>query len=71
MKLTDQFKIGDRKVQTIDEAREAIEAAGTTVRIVFDRGLQSVIVITSLLQFFKFIKLKTKNTFAKARKSEY
>uniref|UniRef100_A0A8R1XZG6 PDZ domain-containing protein n=1 Tax=Onchocerca volvulus TaxID=6282 RepID=A0A8R1XZG6_ONCVO len=35
------IQIGDRKVQTIDEAREAIEAAGTTVRIVFDRGLQS------------------------------
>ncbi|KAM3716926.1 Disks large [Dirofilaria immitis] len=35
------IQIGDRIVQTVDEAREAIEAAGATIRIVFDRGLQS------------------------------
>ncbi|VDM11537.1 unnamed protein product [Wuchereria bancrofti] len=35
------IQIGDRTVQTVDEAREAIEAAGVSIRIVFDRGLQS------------------------------
>uniref|UniRef100_A0A915PLD1 PDZ domain-containing protein n=1 Tax=Setaria digitata TaxID=48799 RepID=A0A915PLD1_9BILA len=35
--------IGDRVVQTVDEARVAIEAAGVVVRIVFDRGLQSTV----------------------------
>lgn len=49
MKLMEQFKIGDRTVQTVDEARGAIEAAGVAIRIVFDRGLQSVTIITSLL----------------------
>uniref|UniRef100_A0A0R3RRZ3 PDZ domain-containing protein n=1 Tax=Elaeophora elaphi TaxID=1147741 RepID=A0A0R3RRZ3_9BILA len=42
VKLMEEFKIGDRTVQTVDEAREAIEAAGVTIRIVFDRGLQSI-----------------------------
>ncbi|VBB26040.1 unnamed protein product [Acanthocheilonema viteae] len=37
------IQIGDRIVQTVDEAREAIEAAGATIRIVFDRGLQSIV----------------------------
>ncbi|VDK72421.1 unnamed protein product [Litomosoides sigmodontis] len=36
------IQIGDRTVQTVDEARGAIEAAGVTIRIVFDRGLQSI-----------------------------
>lgn len=52
MKLMEVFQIGDHTVQTVDEAREAIQAAGVTVRIVFDRGLQSVIVITIILNLF-------------------
>ncbi|VDN06112.1 unnamed protein product [Thelazia callipaeda] len=35
------IQIGDRIVQTIDDAREAIEMAGSSIRIVYDRGLQS------------------------------
>lgn len=52
MKLMEELKIGDRTVQTVDEARGAIEAAGVTIRIVFDRGLQSVTVITGTLNLF-------------------
>uniref|UniRef100_A0A0R3QQ87 PDZ domain-containing protein n=1 Tax=Brugia timori TaxID=42155 RepID=A0A0R3QQ87_9BILA len=40
-RINEAVKIGDRTVQTVDEAREAIEAAGVSIRIVFDRGLQS------------------------------
>ncbi|VDN95095.1 unnamed protein product [Brugia pahangi] len=40
-RINETVKIGDRTVQTVDEAREAIEAAGVSIRIVFDRGLQS------------------------------